>query len=62
MGAESETPGGRRHFVESQESQALLADGVEPYHPTEEQRMVKDDTGLMVVRQGMKVVGVHVGT
>ena len=43
-------------------SQALLAVGVGPEHPTEEQRADMDDTGLMVVRQEMRVVGVPVGT
>ena len=44
------------------ESQALLADGVRPEQLTEEQRVVMDTTGLTVVRQGMGVVGVPVGT
>ena len=43
-------------------SQALLADGVGPEQPTEEQRVAMDTTGLTVVRQGMRVVGVPVGT
>ena len=43
-------------------SQALLADGVGPERLTEEQHTVMDNTGLTVVRQGMRVVGVHVGT
>ena len=43
-------------------SQALLADGVGPEQLTEEQRVAMDTTGLMVVRQGMRVVGVPVGT
>ena len=43
-------------------SQALLADGVGPEQLTEEQREAMDTTGLTVVRQGMKVVGVPVGT
>ena len=42
-------------------SQALLADGVGPEHPTEEQRTAMDGTGLTVVRQGIRVVGVPVG-
>ena len=42
-------------------SQALLADGVGPEQLTEEQREM-DTTGLTVVRQGMRVVGVRVGT
>ena len=41
--------------------QALLADGVGP-ELTEEQRVAMDTTGLTVVRQGMRVVGVPVGT
>ena len=43
-------------------SQALLADGVGPEQLAEEQRVVVDTTGLTVVRQGMRVVGVPVGT
>ena len=43
-------------------SQILLANGVGPDHLTEEKRMTIDKTGLMVVRQGMMVVGVPVGT
>ena len=42
--------------------QALLADGVGPEQLTEEQRVTMDATGLTVVRQGMRVVGVPVGT
>ena len=41
-------------------SQALLADGVTPEQLTEEQRVATDSTGLTVVRQGMRVVGVPV--
>ena len=43
-------------------SQALLADGVGPKQLTEEQRVEMDTTGLTVVRQRMRVVGVPVGT
>ena len=43
-------------------SKALLADGVGPEQLTEEQRVAMDTTGLTVVRQGMRVVGVPVGT
>ena len=43
-------------------SQALLADGVGPEQLTEEQRVAMDTTGIMVVRQGIRVVGVPVGT
>ena len=43
-------------------SQALLADGVGPEQPTEEQRVAMDTTGLTVVRQGMRVVEVPIGT
>ena len=39
-----------------------LADGVGPEQLTEEQREAMDTTGLTVVRQGMRVVGVPVGT
>ena len=42
-------------------SQDLLADGVGPEQLTEEQRVAMDTTGLTVV-QGMRVVGVPVGT
>ena len=55
------TPGGRRHLAE-QKKIALLADGVGPEQLTEEQRVAMDTTGLTVVRQGMRVVGVPVGT
>ena len=43
-------------------SQALLADGVGPEQLTEEQQVAMDTTGLTVIRQGMRVVGVPVGT
>ena len=43
-------------------SQALLTDGNGPEQLTKEQRVAMDTTGLMVVRQGMRVVGVPVGT
>ena len=43
-------------------SHALLADGVGPKYLTEEQRVAIDNTGPTVVRQGMRVVGVPVGT
>ena len=43
-------------------SQALLADEVRPEQQTEEQRVAMDTTGLTVVHQGMRVVGVPVGT
>ena len=43
-------------------SQALLADGVGPEQLTEEQRVAMGTTGLTVVRQGMRIVGVPVGT
>ena len=43
-------------------SQALLADGVRPGQLTEEQRVAMATTGLTVVRQGMRVAGVPVGT
>ena len=49
-------------YLSRRKSQALLANGVGPDHQTEEQRMAMDKTGLMVVRQGMRVVGVPVGT
>ena len=42
--------------------QALLADGAGPEQLTEEQRVAMDTTGLTVVRQGMRVVRVTVGT
>ena len=42
--------------------QALLADGVGPEQLAEEQRVAMDTTGLTVVRQGMRVVEVPVGT
>ena len=43
-------------------SQALLADGVGSENLTEEQREAMDNTALTVVRQGMRVVGVPIGT
>ena len=43
-------------------SQALLADRVGPRQLTKEQRVAIDTTGLTVVRQAMRVVGVPVGT
>ena len=49
-------------LLNRRKSQALLADGVGPEQPTEEQRVALDTTGLTVVRQGMRVVGVPVGT
>ena len=48
--------------LNQKKSQALLADGVGPEQLTEEQRVVMNTTGLTVVRQGMRVVGVPVGT
>ena len=56
------TPGGKRHLVEPKDSQTLLPDGVGSEHLTEEQRMAMDNTGLTVAQQGMRVVGVPVGT
>ena len=43
-------------------SQALLADGVGPENLMEEQRTAMGETGITVVRQGMRVVGVPAGT
>ena len=43
-------------------SQTQLYNGVGPGHRTEEQSTAMDNTGLMVVRQGMRVVRVLVGT
>ena len=43
-------------------AQALLADGVGPEQLTEEQRVAMDTTGLTVVQQEIRVVGVPVGT
>ena len=43
-------------------SQALLADGAGPEQLTEEKRTTMDNTGLTAVQQGMRVVGVSVGT
>ena len=40
----------------------LLANGVLPNDLTDEQRLAMDSIGLTVVGQGMKVVGVPVGT
>ena len=55
------TPGGRRHLAEPKEIAALLADGVGPEQLMEEQQVAMHTIGLMVVRQGMRVVGVPVG-
>ena len=55
------TPGGRRHLVEPKEI-AGLASGVGPEHLTEEQHTVMDNSGLTVVRQRMRVVGLPDGT
>ena len=43
-------------------SQALPADGIRSEQLTEEQLVAMNITGLTVVRQGMRVVGVPVGT
>ena len=43
-------------------SQALLTDGIGSEQLMEEQRVAMDTTGLTVVRQGTRVVGVPVGT
>ena len=43
-------------------SQALLADGVGSEHLTYRQRVAIENAELMVVGQGMRVVGVPVGT
>ena len=55
-------PGIEGISLNRRKSQALLADGVGPEQLTEEQRVAMDTTGLTVVRQGMRVVGVPVGT
>ena len=49
-------------LLNRRKSQDLLAAGVGPEQLTEEQRVAMDTTGLTVVRQGMRVVGVPVGT
>ena len=41
--------------------QALLVDGAGPEQLTEKQQVTMDITGLTVIRQGMRVVGVPVG-
>ena len=48
--------------LNQRKSQALLADGVGPEQLAEEQRVAMDTTGLTMVRQGMRVVRVPVGT
>ena len=58
---------GRRHhkMISScwrSEEPSLLADGVGPEQLTEEQRVAMDPTGLTVVRQRMRVLGVPFGT
>ena len=57
-----EYPGVEGISPNQRKSQALLADGVGPEQLTEEQRVAMDTTGLTVVRQGMGVVGVPIGT
>ena len=54
------TPGGRRHLTDPKEIEG--PDGVGPEQLTEEQRVALDTTGPTVGRQGMRVVGVPVGT
>ena len=54
--------GVKRILLNRRKSQAVLADGVRPEHLTGEQRTAMDDTGLTLVRQGMRVVGVPIGT
>ena len=49
-------------LLNRRKSQALLADGVGSEQLTEEQRVAMDTTELTVVRQGMRIVGVPVGT
>ena len=56
------TPGGRRPLAEPKEIAVLLADGVGPEQLTEEQQVAMHTLRLMVVRQGMRDVGVSVGT
>ena len=48
--------------VNCRKLQSLLADGVGRKHPTKEQRTAMDDTGLTVVQQGIRVVGVLIIT
>ena len=48
--------------LNQRKSQAPLADVVGPGQLTEEQRVAMDTTGLTVVRQGVRIVGVPVGT
>ena len=48
-------------LLNRKKSQALRADGVGPENLTEEQQVAMDNTGLTVVRQGMRVVGVPIG-
>ena len=58
----AETPGVEGISLNRRKSQALLADGVWPEQLTEKQQMAMDTTGLTVVRQQVRVVGVPVGT
>ena len=57
-----EGPGVEGISLDLRKSQVLLADRVGPEHLTEEVRTVMDNTDLTVVRQGMGVVRVSVGT
>ena len=54
--------GVERISMNRRKSQALPADGVGPEHLTVEQRRAMDNTGLVVVRLGMRVVGISDGT
>ena len=58
----AETPGVEGISLNRRKLQALLADGVGPEQLTEKQQMAMDTTGLTVVRQRVRVVGVPVGT
>ena len=48
--------------LNQRESQALLAYKIGPEQLEDEKRVAMDTTGLTVIRQGMRVVGVPVGT
>ena len=56
------TPGGRSHFVEPQEIACPASRWSRARYMTKEQRTAMDDTRLTLIRQGMRVVGLPVGT
>ena len=58
----AETPEGRRHLAEPKEIAGPVSRWSWAEQLTEKQRVAMDTTGLTVVRQRVRVVGVPVGT